>query len=58
MPKLKNKKMKATIKNSSKNKSKFDNVYFDFTINGHIFENVERSEIRHLIEILDNGIGV
>jgi hypothetical protein len=28
--------MKTTIKNSSKNKSKYDNVYFDITINGHL----------------------
>ena len=51
-------KMKATIKPASKNKSKYDNVYFDITIKGHLFENIERSEVRHLIEILDNGIGV
>lgn len=50
--------MKTTIKNSSKNKSKYDNVYFDITINGHLFENVERSQVRHHIQILDNAIGV
>lgn len=48
--------MKATIKPVSVKKSKFDNVYFDFIINGHLFQNIERSEIRHLISILDNGI--
>jgi hypothetical protein len=50
--------MKTTIKNSSKNKSKYDNVYFDITINGHLFENVERSQVRHHIQILDEAIGV
>lgn len=50
--------MKATIKPASTNKSKYDNVYFDITIKGHLFSNIERSEVRHLIEILDNGIGV
>lgn len=50
--------MKVTITPTSKNKSKYDNVYFDITIKGQLFENLERSEIRHLIEILDNGIGV
>ena len=50
--------MKVTIKTSSKNKSKYDNVYFDITINGNLYENVERSQVRHLIEKLDNKIGV
>ena len=50
--------MKATIKPTSQKKSKYDNVYFDITIKGHLFQNIERSEVRHLIEILDNGIGV
>jgi hypothetical protein len=55
---IKTKQMKATIKPTSQKKSKYDNVYFDITIKGHLFENIERSEIRHLIQILDNGIGV
>ena len=50
--------MKTKIKTSSKNKSKYDNVYFDITINGHLFENVERSQVRHHIQILDEAIGV
>ena len=50
--------MKTTIKNSSKNKSKYDNVYFDITINGHLFVNVECSQVRHHIQILDEAIGV
>lgn len=50
--------MKTTIINSSKNKSKYDNVYFDITINGHLIENVERSQVRHHIQILDDAIGV
>lgn len=50
--------MKATITPISKKKSKFDNLYFDITINGVLIENMERSDIRHLIEILDNGIEV
>ena len=41
-----------------KNKSKYDNVYFDITINGHLFENIERSQVRHHIQILDEAIGV
>jgi hypothetical protein len=42
--------MKTTIKPTAvKKKSKYDNVYFDITINGHLFENVERSQVRHHI---------
>lgn len=58
MQKFKTINMKTTIINSSKNKSKYDNVYFDITINGHLIENVERSQVRHHIQILDDAIGV
>lgn len=48
--------MKATIEKTSKNKSKYDNEYFDVTINGVTHEALEKSEVRHLIEILDQKI--
>ena len=48
--------MKASIKKVSKYKSKYDNNYFDFEIDGVQFKGYERSKIRHLIQILDNGI--
>lgn len=48
--------MKATIEKSSKNKSKYDNEYFDINIEGLELKKIERSEVRHLIQILDNGI--
>lgn len=50
--------MKTSIVKSSKNKSKYDNLYFDVTIDGVTFKNVERSKLRHHIEIIDNKIGV
>lgn len=50
--------MKATITPITKKKSKYDNIYFDVKINGHVFESLERSDIRYLIQILDNGIEV
>lgn len=48
--------MKATIEKTSKTKSKFDNEYFDITINGITHERLEKSEVRHLIGVLDNEI--
>lgn len=48
--------MKATVTKTSKYKTKQDNEYFDVTINGITHEHLEKSEIRHLIQILDNTI--
>ena len=48
--------MKATIQKTNKYKNKYDNEYFDVTINGITHENLEKSDIRHLIQILDNAI--
>ncbi len=48
--------MKATIQKTNVYKNKYDNEYYDITIDGITFENKEKSEVRHLIEILDNEI--
>ena len=48
--------MKAKIEKTSINNSKYDNIYYDIEIDGVRFERMEKSEVRHLIEILDNGI--
>ena len=48
--------MKATVQKVSKYKSKLGNEYFDVTINGVTHEHLEKSEIRHLVGILDNAI--
>lgn len=50
--------MKINIKQSSKYKTKHDNLYFDLTINGITHEHLERSKLRHLLEIVDSAIGV
>lgn len=44
-----------TIKKTSKNNSKYDNEYYEVKLNGEIFE---RSQIRHIIEILDSMIAI
>lgn len=47
--------MKASITPLSKNSSKYDNEYFQIDVNGNKIK-LERSEVSHLIQILDNGI--
>lgn len=46
-------KIPVTIQKTSKGSSKFDNEYFEIKLNGEIFE---RSQVRHIIEILDEQI--
>ena len=46
--------MKATIQKTSKYST--ENEYYDVTINNITHERLEKSEVRHLIQILDNEI--
>lgn len=48
--------MKATIKKITKYQSKYDNEFFELSINDKIIGTYEKSELRHLIEIIDNTI--